>query len=222
MLDSKAVRRYHGAMVRRIIFALLLASLVGLGAYGYRNREALEATPLAGALAPCAAWARQQADALGSAFRKSGLYASYQKGLHDYQAQRQRRPAEGTKAPEDPKAKLAKLVDRAGVSLQAKPAPAAAAPAPAPAVLTEGQRIANGHAFGKHAQELGMPSREAMAAHIDRIIRTAGLSNTRRLARGRTAYWDEASGTAVIVDPSAEDGGTAFKPRGRKYFESLR
>ena len=42
------------------------------------------------------------------------------------------------------------------------------------------------------------------------------------LTRGRTAYWDQKSGTVVIRDPSRIDGGTAFKPlQGKKYYDEV-
>lgn len=41
----------------------------------------------------------------------------------------------------------------------------------------------------------------------------------RELRNGRSAFWDDATGTVVIRNPSAADGGTAFRPRnGRSYF----
>ena len=45
----------------------------------------------------------------------------------------------------------------------------------------------------------------------------------RNLSNGRVAYWDNASGTVVIRNPGAIDGGTAFKPtQGKIYFDNLR
>jgi filamentous hemagglutinin len=45
----------------------------------------------------------------------------------------------------------------------------------------------------------------------------------RELRNGRSAFWDDATGTVVIRNPSAVDGGTAFRPtNGRAYFDGLR
>lgn len=63
-------------------------------------------------------------------------------------------------------------------------------------------------------------TREQFAKHIDKIINNP--TATRSLSQGRTAYWDEASGTVVIRNPRAADGGTAFRPvLGRKYFDDI-
>ena len=46
-----------------------------------------------------------------------------------------------------------------------------------------------------------------------------------RLSAGRKAYWDDKTGTVVIVvitNPKDPDGGTAFRPvRGKDYFKDL-
>ena len=84
-----------------------------------------------------------------------------------------------------------------------------------------GTRIAAGHAFTKHGQDLGFATRAELAAYIDRVIENPSAS--RQLSRGREAYWDADTGTVIICDPSTADGGTAFKPeRGRRYFDGLR
>lgn len=87
------------------------------------------------------------------------------------------------------------------------------------------QRIAGGHAFEKHVVRGGefpaITTREAFAAQVTKIIRER--ADVKALKDGRTAYWDGASGTVVIVNPSASDGGTAFKPAaGKAYFDQLR
>jgi len=89
-----------------------------------------------------------------------------------------------------------------------------------------GEKIANGHAFEKHVtqqaeyQNLGITNRAQFAKHIDSVI--TNPTATKNLVRGRTAFWDEASGTIVIRDPKSLDGGTAFRPKaGRKYFDDL-
>ncbi len=92
-----------------------------------------------------------------------------------------------------------------------------------------GTQISEGHAFGKHVVEraefgnLGIKTREEFAELIDRIVHGAREKNIRHLSGGRTAYWDDATGTVVLHNPRAADMGTAFRPtRGRTYFEGLR
>lgn len=84
--------------------------------------------------------------------------------------------------------------------------------------------IADGHAFEKHVDEFAViqvETREQFARHIENVVNKP--TATRDLRRGRSAYWDEGTGTVVIKDPSSADGGTAFRPRtGRSYFEGLR
>jgi filamentous hemagglutinin len=86
------------------------------------------------------------------------------------------------------------------------------------------QEIAGGHAFGKHAGEfadLGIKSRGQFAGHIENVMNNP--SAFRELRNGRSAFWDDATGTVVIRNPSAVDGGTAFRPtNGRAYFDGLR
>ena len=86
-------------------------------------------------------------------------------------------------------------------------------------------RIASGHAFEKHVldhgQFPGILTPAQFATEIQRIMDNPSAS--KRLARGRQAYWDEASGTVVIVDPHARDGGAAFKPvSGHTYYAHLK
>ena len=90
-----------------------------------------------------------------------------------------------------------------------------------------GQRIAEGHAFKKHFEkgefkDLGIKTREDFARHIDNVVAKATGSNVRNLSRGRTAYWDDATGTVVIHDPKSPDLGTAFRPaEGKRYFTDV-
>ena len=86
-------------------------------------------------------------------------------------------------------------------------------------------RIAHGHAFEKHVldqgQFPGILTPEQFATEIQRLMDNPSAS--KRLARGRQAYWDEATGTVVVVDPHTIDGGTAFKPvSGNNYYEHLK
>lgn len=91
-----------------------------------------------------------------------------------------------------------------------------------------GKVIAEGHAFEKHVLEggefksFGINTREEFARFIDRIVAEAKGTNVRPLSGGRTAYWDEATDTVVIRNPSAADGGTAFRPTlGKRYFVEI-
>jgi filamentous hemagglutinin len=89
------------------------------------------------------------------------------------------------------------------------------------------QEIAGGHAFEKHVlnqgefKGLGIRTREQFANHIENVINNPTAS--RQLSGGRTAYWQEPTGTVVIRNPRAVDGGTAFQPvNGRAYFDGLK
>lgn len=45
----------------------------------------------------------------------------------------------------------------------------------------------------------------------------------RQLSGGRVAYWHDGTGTVVIRNPFAADGGTAFQPvNGVDYFNGLK
>jgi filamentous hemagglutinin len=54
------------------------------------------------------------------------------------------------------------------------------------------------------------------ATEIQRIMDNPSAS--KRLARGRQAYWDKATGTVLIVDPNTIDGGTVFKPASGSHY----
>jgi filamentous hemagglutinin len=85
--------------------------------------------------------------------------------------------------------------------------------------------IGNGHAFDKHVLERGefpeITTKEQFQKHINNII--SNPSEQKILSNGRSAYWDNNSGTVVIKNPNTTDGGTAFKPSGGKnYFDKLK
>lgn len=83
------------------------------------------------------------------------------------------------------------------------------------------KEIAGGHAYLKHAADMGIKNPVEFAARIESIM--ANPTMMRTLSNGRTAYWHQASATVVIRDPSALDGGTAFVARnGLNYFLNLR
>ena len=92
---------------------------------------------------------------------------------------------------------------------------------PIPGVSQEAESIANGHAYPKHREQFpNVNTRDDFAEVIDGIINNP--SDTRNLDRGRTAYWDDATGTLVIVNPTDPDNGTAYKPdNGKADFDGL-
>jgi filamentous hemagglutinin len=60
-----------------------------------------------------------------------------------------------------------------------------------------------------------------MATHVESVM--TNPSAMRSLGGGRSAFWDNASQSVVIRNPSAIDGGTVFKPTtGISYFNNLR
>lgn len=85
-------------------------------------------------------------------------------------------------------------------------------------------RIAGGHAFEKHVikeGQYGNITRSEFADHIQAVVDNPTMS--RSLSGGRSAHFDEASGTVVIRNPKAGDWGTAFVPKDPlKYFNGLR
>lgn len=90
-----------------------------------------------------------------------------------------------------------------------------------------GKEIAGGHAFEKHVLQqgeftgLGIRTRAQFAQHIENVVKNP--TSTKELSNGRSAYWDQSTGTVVIRNPKASDGGTAFRPvNGRVYFDNLR
>jgi hypothetical protein len=86
------------------------------------------------------------------------------------------------------------------------------------------QEIAGGHSFEKHVLNQGefpgwIRTRKQFAAHIENVLNNS--DRIRILNKNRTAYWHQKTGTVVIRNPSALDGGTAFQPiEGINYFET--
>lgn len=87
-----------------------------------------------------------------------------------------------------------------------------------------GKEISDGHAFSKHVIKQGefknvnVSTRENFEKHIEHVINN--YTSFKELSNGKGAYWHEASGTVVIRNPKAKDGGTAFQLKdGRKYFD---
>jgi len=84
------------------------------------------------------------------------------------------------------------------------------------------QRIASGHAWLDHRRDFVDLTDESEFAGLVLRILTAP-TDERSLLRGRTAYWDDLSGTIVILTPDDVDGGTCFRPEeGRAFFERTR
>lgn len=203
-------------MMRRILLLFALVFLAGSGWLAYTHRQALSNAPVRPVMSQSAEWCRKQAGSASEAFRKSALYGAFNKGVADYRTLRQQRITASQE-----QTASSSIFSKAAATPGAHPRVQTAQETVKP--LSTGQRIAGGHAFGKHGAELGFSDRSQMAVRIDAIIRAAGASDRRRLLGGRTAYWDGKTGIVVIVDPNTADGGTAFRPgRGRAYFESLR
>jgi len=60
----------------------------------------------------------------------------------------------------------------------------------------------------------------AFEVHIDDVMQN--YTSMKNLKNGRTAFWQEETGTVVITDPSRADFGTAFQPDdGVSYFNKL-
>lgn len=86
----------------------------------------------------------------------------------------------------------------------------------------DAEQIAKGHAWSKHQGEFPeFSTKEEFAQHIDEIM--TNPSDSKTLARGRKAFWDDRTKTVVIRDPNSPDLGTAFKPtNGKAYFDNLK
>ena len=87
-----------------------------------------------------------------------------------------------------------------------------------------GEQISGGHAHNKHVirqqefTDLNINSPADVARHIENIV--ANPSESKKLSNGRSAYWDDKSGTVVIRDPNSKDGGTACRPTlGKTYLD---
>lgn len=124
---------------------------------------------------------------------------------------------------------LAKGADEVGEEVDGLLAPGKASSANSAVRLKNqlaAEEIAGGHAFKKHVvdgqefAEFGIKTRQEFSQHIEGIL--GQPSAQKELARGRHAYWDDASGTVVIRSGDHPDGGTAFRPKtGRAYYENL-
>jgi filamentous hemagglutinin len=88
------------------------------------------------------------------------------------------------------------------------------------------EEIAGGHAFGKHviqqAEFPGITNRTEFASQIEEFLNSS-KTVTRNLSNGRSAFWNDSTGTVLIRNPAAPDGGTFFRPTdGINYFWKLK
>ncbi|MDT4929357.1 MAG: hypothetical protein QOF92_2224 [Pseudonocardiales bacterium] len=93
----------------------------------------------------------------------------------------------------------------------------------AAAIADAAKKIANGHSFGKHVTQQAeftaqkITTVDEFETHISSVISS---TTSKDLGGGRSAYWDDASGTIVIVNPGAADMGTCFRPTaGKSYYD---
>ena len=108
-----------------------------------------------------------------------------------------------------------------GMGVEALLAARAARVAAAAEVAVDAEKIANGHAFAKHAGEFGGVTQTEFKGLVQETM--ANPSDVRTLSNGRTAYWSDSQQMVVIKNPGAADGGTAFRPTaGKSYFNNLR
>jgi len=87
---------------------------------------------------------------------------------------------------------------------------------------SDAEQIASGHAWAKHKAEFPeCATVSEFAEHIDHVL--TNPTATKKLAKGRQAFWHSKSKTIVILDPTSNDKGTAFRPSGGKaYFDNLK
>jgi hypothetical protein len=82
-------------------------------------------------------------------------------------------------------------------------------------------KIANGHGYDDHIWEFGLRSREEYRDAIERVLGDP-MAQVIPLKNRRTAFYDGATNTIVLVDPNRSDNGRAFRPRrGPSYLETL-
>jgi RHS repeat-associated protein len=91
------------------------------------------------------------------------------------------------------------------------------------------EKIGAGHAFAKHVvaegqfKDLGISTQAQLQGFVQGIMQNAAGADVRTLSKGRTGYWDAATGSVVIHDPRNADLGTVFRPtNGRQYFDNLK
>jgi hypothetical protein len=81
--------------------------------------------------------------------------------------------------------------------------------------------IANGHAFADHVAEFGVTTPGQFQSAVEDVLNDP-TTQVKTLERGRTAFYNRATNSLVIVNPKARDSGTAFRPRrGQQYVDEL-
>jgi hypothetical protein len=97
------------------------------------------------------------------------------------------------------------------------------------AIALAAKKIANGHAFKKHVkgegtnakkefEDMKITTETQFESHISQVMQHP--SESKDLSNGRSAYWDNASGTIVLHNPGAADDGTCFRPTaGKAYYD---
>jgi filamentous hemagglutinin len=84
------------------------------------------------------------------------------------------------------------------------------------------EQISKGHAFEKHVLHQGefpqwIRTKSQLRNHIEKVMSDKN-SITKKLSQSRTAYVHESTGTVVIHNPKAIDGGTVFQPESLKEY----
>jgi filamentous hemagglutinin len=94
---------------------------------------------------------------------------------------------------------------------------------PSTDISPEAKAIRDGHGYKKHRNEFPeIKDEEDFGRMIDGVINNPSESKE-NLNDGRKAYWDDETGTLVIVDPGDADGGTVFRPeKGKDLFDELK
>jgi hypothetical protein len=80
------------------------------------------------------------------------------------------------------------------------------------------------HSYGKHKEDQGEFSNVYNELELNRHVKNIIKEHKewKPLSKGRTAYWDDESGTVVIHNPHEEDRGTVHQPKdGKKYYDGL-
>jgi RHS repeat-associated core domain len=84
------------------------------------------------------------------------------------------------------------------------------------------EEISGGHAFEKHVLNQGefsgwIRTKNQLSQHIEKVINNP--TEIKKLRGNRMAYWHQETGTVVIHNSRALDGGTVFQPKnGYEYF----
>jgi hypothetical protein len=87
------------------------------------------------------------------------------------------------------------------------------------------EKIGKGHSYDKHVvKERQFPKVKDQQAFIDLIAEVlANPTHSKKLERGREAFYDQPQNILVIVDPRSRDKGTCFRPSAKKrYYDNLK